>query len=234
MRIIGGLLVILVGVAWLLNNLGMTTIPVTWYVFRLWPLIFVYWGVSGVLDALRQRGAGLVAVVNAGVAAAGLLLLANNFGWLQIGLGDIFRLVLPILVILAGISLLRTARGFTGGTTHWAILSGLEVGKVPFKLEDSSFLTIMGGGSLDLTEAEIDQPEVNLYCLAIMGGWEIKVPQNLRVDVMAESLLGGCEIFGEGSGGIMARKHVPAGEGDGPVIRLRAQVLMGGVEVKRV
>jgi len=233
MRVIGGLLIILVGVVWLLNNLGLATVPVAWYVIRLWPLILVYWGVRGIRDAARQPGAAMVAVINAGVAAVGLLLLAGNFGWVAISLGEIFRIALPILVILAGIALLRAARGFTGGTTHWAVLSGLEIGKTPFRLEDSAYLALMGSGSLDLTQAEITQPEVNLHCMAIMGGWEIKVPQDFRVDVMAETLLGGCEVFGEGTGGILARKHIPAAEGDGPLIRLRVQVLMGGVEVKR-
>lgn len=84
-------------------------------------------------------------------------------------------------------------------------------------------LSIMGGSSIDLNDAEFASPvtEINVYSL--MGGSEIRVPHGVNVQVSEFALMGGNDVsIGEAA--------APAG---GPTIRIRLVAIMGGSEVRR-
>jgi Domain of unknown function (DUF1707)/Cell wall-active antibiotics response 4TMS YvqF len=83
-------------------------------------------------------------------------------------------------------------------------------------------VAIMGGAAIDLRDAEIDAPEIEITAVTVMGGIEIIVPEGVEVDLNDFALMGG------NSG----PKDAPVPPG-APVVRVRAYSLMGGVAVSR-
>lgn len=233
-RHLTGAAVIALGIFLLLQNLGFIEFSVWEFAWRLWPIIFVYWGASVLVQGLRPPASALASAVGLAVTAVGLIILGNNFDITDVRLGMLFRYAVPLLVIGLGFSILRASREMGEGTTHWAVLSSLHLGRNPFQLKNSNLICVLGGGELDLRQAKIEDPEVGLYVLSFMGGWEIKVPRDMRVEVYASSFFGGVEVFGESAGGIFSDRRFPAEPGDGPVVKLRIQSLFAGAEVKRV
>jgi hypothetical protein len=80
----------------------------------------------------------------------------------------------------------------------------------------------MGGGEIDVREAQFSAPEVSIHVVAIMGGCEITVPEDATVHITGIGIMGGFD-------------HSPSGTGspDGPVINITGVAIMGGVEVTR-
>jgi hypothetical protein len=85
-----------------------------------------------------------------------------------------------------------------------------------------SAVAIMGGGELDLRDARFAERVVTIHVTAIMGGIEITVPDEARVEVNGIGIMGGFD-------------HHAAGEGtaDGPTIIINGLAFWGGVEIKR-
>ncbi|MBG7702099.1 DUF1707 and DUF2154 domain-containing protein [Streptomyces sp. MC1] len=74
-----------------------------------------------------------------------------------------------------------------------AILSGFErKGRWTVPRRFSCF-TFMGGGELDLREANFAAGEVELYCVAVMGGVQVIVPPGVEVVVRGIGVMGGFE-----------------------------------------
>lgn len=83
-------------------------------------------------------------------------------------------------------------------------------------------VAIMGGVDIDLTEATFTSPELVIHCTAIMGGINIRVPENV-------TLRGGGVI------GIMGGSDIKAFESPdpgAPVVRLDGFAFWGGVDAK--
>ncbi|MFC4061442.1 DUF1707 domain-containing protein [Planomonospora corallina] len=85
-------------------------------------------------------------------------------------------------------------------------------------------VAVMGGGEIDLRGAELDGGSLTLSATAIMGGFDIYVPDSIDVDVSGFSLMGGHEERG-------SRRTPRQGA---PLVRIRVFTLMGGVDVWRV
>ena len=80
----------------------------------------------------------------------------------------------------------------------------------------------MGGVDLDLTKARLAEREVTITAVAIMGGIDIVVPDDMTVIVNGIGFMGAFEDT--------ARSRAVPG---GPVVRINGLAFMGGVEVKR-
>lgn len=80
-------------------------------------------------------------------------------------------------------------------------------------------LDVMGGSDLDLRSARFPDGAADVTAVAIMGGSTIWVPENARVELTGFALMGGNS------------NQAPPG-GEGPLVRVRAWSLMGGVDVK--
>lgn len=113
-----------------------------------------------------------------------------------------------------------------GGTptsgTAVAIMSGaLRSGPwvVPEKFHA---VAVMGGIELDLTQARFSAPEVTIEVFALMGGIEIIVPDDIRIDSHAFAFMGGID-----------HKHPADPPAGAPVVRITGFALMGGVEITR-
>lgn len=222
-----GLLIILAGIILLLNNLDITDINILPY----WPLLLVVWGLNSLLSGSRNLGAQGVSLF---VVALGFILLANSLGWAAIDLGQVLRMIVPVLIILLGASLFFGRP--TAGKTTLAFLGGVSRGKTtPWELESGTYFAFMGGIELDLRHALIPEGETFLDLTAFMGGIEIRVPADLPVEADGFAILGGIELLGRGSGGIVgsARNAQHVDGTQDRILKIQSRAIMGGIEIKR-
>ncbi|MEA2142288.1 MAG: hypothetical protein QOI64_718 [Solirubrobacteraceae bacterium] len=84
-------------------------------------------------------------------------------------------------------------------------------------------VNVMGGGEIDLNDAELSDPVTQLNVYTLMGGFEIRVPHGVDVRVSKFALMGGHEVD-------LGPEAPPPGA---PVIRIRLLTMMGGGEVRR-
>jgi hypothetical protein len=86
-----------------------------------------------------------------------------------------------------------------------------------------TMVNLMGGGDLDLNDAEFAAETVELRIWSLMGGGDVYVPEGLDVEISEFAFMGGNSIdLGEG-------RPDPGG----PRLRLRLISIMGGADVRR-
>jgi len=85
-------------------------------------------------------------------------------------------------------------------------------------------LNVMGGAEIDLNDAELAADDVQITILSLMGGSDVYVPENVRIEISDVGIMGGNEI---------ERGTPEAEHADGPVVRLRLISIMGGTNVRR-
>jgi hypothetical protein len=107
----------------------------------------------------------------------------------------------------------------TGG---FALLGGFER-KGPWVVpENFNAFAMLGGGDIDLREAQFASRKVVIRAWAILGGVQITVPEDAEVHVGGVGILGGFDAGAAGAGG-----------SGGPVIVVKGFALLGGVSVER-
>lgn len=84
-------------------------------------------------------------------------------------------------------------------------------------------LNVMGGAELDFNDAELAAENVEVTVFSIMGGTDIYVPDDLRVEISDIGIMGGNDV----------ERSTTEGSRDGPVVRLRLVSIMGGANVRR-
>lgn len=226
-RALTGIIIIIVGFILLLNSLGYTSINV----WRYWPVLLIAWGLNALLSGSRSFGSVAVSLL---VVALGVILLGNSLQLFSVRLDRVFDLFWPLLIIVIGLSI------FLGqsipGKTNWAVLGGIERGKHGnWELASGSYIALLGGVELDLRNAVIPDGETILDLTAIMGGIDVRVPSGLNVIADGFAVLGGVEILGRNSGGIIGslRSEHPA-DNQAKTLVIQARAVLGGIDVKRV
>ncbi len=120
-------------------------------------------------------------------------------------------------------SRVSTPRPATGDETGFAFAClGGSVRKGPWEPPETLYaLSLMGGMQLDFRQAALLEGLTDIAILAVMGGVNIVVPDDVDVEVNGIGVMGSFEHVSH---------HVP-GEGR-PLLRIRGLALMGGVSVK--
>ncbi|WP_128428771.1 DUF1707 SHOCT-like domain-containing protein [Streptomyces cyaneus] len=111
------------------------------------------------------------------------------------------------------------------GSSTWgvAVMSGFQrKGRwtAPKRFTGVAF---MGGGEIDLREANFADREIVINCIAIMGGVEVIVPPGVEVVVRGVGIMGG---FDE-------REESVPGDPGAPRVIVTGLAVWGGVEVRR-
>lgn len=105
---------------------------------------------------------------------------------------------------------------------HVSPIGGLSVSG-PWRMDQHVIaVSLIGGASLDLSQAQLAAPEVTLTKVSLLGGVWVQIPQGIRVQVSGFSLIGGTEIAGG-----------PEPGPGSPIVRIRAFSLLGGVRISR-
>jgi hypothetical protein len=83
-------------------------------------------------------------------------------------------------------------------------------------------LNVFGGADLDLREATLASPEIQITVISLFGGSDIIVPEGVHAELSSFALFGGDDLKLEG----------PAPPAGAPVIRVRTVSIFGGTDVK--
>lgn len=103
------------------------------------------------------------------------------------------------------------------------IFDGLEFSSQATAFRDGAWLAYFGGGTLDLSGVQLDPAGATLRLRAIMGGGEIVVPADCRVELRSRGIMGGIQ---HDAGDTPERLSVPT-------LVVDAFSLMGGFHIAR-
>ena len=219
-----GLILIVVGALVLLAN--MNILPFDIDLAHWWPLILV---ALGVVHLWNNRNifdfSGLFLILLGGVF---LMATLGKICW-----DDVWR-YWPAVLILLGLSIVfkrssppREGKRWTGSASSdpdvrvTNILAGTDrrIDSQEFKGGDVS--NILGGTKLDLLQAKLAPGDWLLTVSTVLGGVEILVPRDWRIEVYPTNMLGGVDDH--------TRQTPDAGGGK---LVIKASALLGGVEIK--
>ena len=221
-RIMFGLLLILFGVLFLLDQMG--KLDFGWIISQYWPLILVFAGIWHIVsNNFRNVGGGLLLIVIGGLFQLGKFDILGRSAW---------HYIWPAAIILVGLWIVAGAFGRTRSAgmagskdsdlDAFVIFSGLTRRIESQDFRGGKATAILGGIELDLTQAKLAGDRASLDLSVIMGGIDVRVPRSWRVEVDGHPFLGGIED---------KHTHVPAGEAV-QTLFIKASAIMGGIDVK--
>jgi hypothetical protein len=192
-RVFAGLVLIVVGGLFLLDQLGEFDFGTM--ISRYWPVIFFLIGISILIsNGFRRIGSALFFFLLGGI------FLANEFDLLG---EDVWNYIWPAAIILLGIWLLvRPAfRHLEGGEGKIPGVTDSDVDIVGMfsgqkrRIESQAFrggraTALFGGAEIDLTGAGLAEGKATLDLTAIFGGVDLRVPRNWRLVIDATPILG--------------------------------------------
>lgn len=222
-RLIFGIIVLVLGVLWTLDNLDVVDADT---VLHWWGVVPLVWG------AMIALGIGCPRRVFAGSLwmVAGAVALLHAAGLVSFSVFELW----PILFIFVGANIVF--RSWKGGSTPWghhvgeesgetirtfALMSGNEHKVTSSTFRGGSVDAMMGGVTVDLRAATPAEGRAVIDLFAMWGGIEIVVPLGWRVQSEVTAVMGGYED-----------SSTPTSDATAPLLLLRGFVVMGGVEVK--
>ncbi|MDD4562290.1 MAG: LiaF-related protein [Syntrophomonadaceae bacterium] len=224
-----GILIIVIGIIALLNNFGLVNISFSYLVSLLWPLLL---GIAGINFIVNRRDIPGI-VTGSLLIALGVMFLGRNAGFFDINMQKFWQGFWPIIIILIGVSLLSKNKSNSSG--HLAIMGAVEKNNAGWELESADYLALMGGIELDIRQATFREREINLGLSAIMGGITVIVPEDVAVTCKGTAAMGGIDLLGRESGGIVGSATMQSGDlqSADKILNLNCLSILGGIEIKR-
>ena len=203
-NIVWGILLIIVGIIFGLNAMGVTDINIF---FRGWWTLFIILpSACGIIKSPTKISNYLWLVI-------GVLLLLNTRG-----LGIIFKDQVETKVN-EKIKELSSKSNKEGLEEYYATFSGQDLNFKGDNFKGANLNAVFGGIDVTLKEAEITQDTL-INATSIFGGIDIIVPENVNVKIKPTS------IFGSTTNKVKSEKE------NVPTIYIKTFCLFGGVEVK--
>jgi predicted membrane protein len=250
-RAIAGIVLILLGVAFILDNFGLIDAGRIW---DYWPLFLVVAGFGRLMHPRRQGPDQLWGLF---LIALGAVFLARNLGIFWIS----FHRIWPVALVFLGVVMIwqafsrggkppegpvsssaigdRAAEGFAAGfeatrglretstvtdsVDEFAMFGGGNRRVRTSNFRGGTVTAIAGGFDIDLREAAMAGPSATIEVFFLMGGMTLRVPESWSVAVNVTPLFGGTDN--------KTRVQPPA---DGPpkTLTITGTLIMGGIEIK--
>ncbi|EHY90249.1 DUF1707 SHOCT-like domain-containing protein [Saccharomonospora azurea] len=121
----------------------------------------------------------------------------------------------------------RLIGGTPGSTTSIAVMAGADRKGVWVLPRQHNSFAFWGGIQIDLRHARFAEAYSTITAVAIMGGIEVIVPDDITVEVTGVGIMGAFETKNKKG----ASPTAPPGA---PVVKVTGLAFWGGVEVKRV
>ena len=187
---------------------------------------------------MSSRARDVVPLVIGGyLALLGLIALFDSTGARSIGIagviGSAFGLAFlfaGVLAILAAIRVRRFSRQLRRAFGHVRSAEG------GWTVEDGVVSTVLGDISLDLREADLPPGETELALFCWVGTIQVRVPEEVAVDVTAQSMIGSVDILGRREEGLVRDIHVRSEgyEARERRVRMRLSTFVGELMVVQV
>ncbi|HDR04071.1 MAG TPA: hypothetical protein ENN84_02335 [Candidatus Marinimicrobia bacterium] len=219
-RITIGIILIAVGGLLFFNQMNLFRfgkIIGTW-----WPMILIAIGFLQLKSGNRGSAAILLIV--------GIFFQLNQLdivGW------NIWNLIWPLLIVFAGIYLLKgngsvenkmIKANEDGDTIDVLALFSGSTSNVNSQVFNGGQITaIFGGADVDLSQAKSKLPEINLTVTALFGGADLRIGDDWRVQVQGTPIFGGIDD--------KRRSELNRSE-EKPLLKINATVIFGGIEIK--
>jgi predicted membrane protein len=214
-----GLLIVGLGVAFMLNSLGIVGLGdffATW-----WPSAIIIVGLLSLISSRRQFLWPLL------IIAIGVLVQLDR---LEVIAVNAWTIVWPLAIITFGLSLLIN-KGMWDSKTEdmdddkldlFVAFSGQQARSISKQFTGGRMNALFGGIEVDLTEAHLKDGKADLDLMAMFGGIELHVPEGWVVKVSGLPLFGGWE-----------NKTKPPKDPEGaPVLTVHGTCMFGGVSIK--
>ena len=214
-RSITGGIIIAVGVLALLG--AMNIFDFGEIIGRWWPILLVLGAVIMYINNPRQI---LWPIIVAGI---GILFQLRQLDLLNF---NVWQLFWPIIIIGVGVSVLinktgKHSKASDKDTTNLSVLlSGSDIKNHSDDYKGGSINATLGGVTLDLREAKIKKT-ATLNVFVMMGGLELTVPKNWKIQSNVTPILGGVD-----------GRALETPEAGGPTLIITGDVMLGGVDIK--
>ena len=231
-QVVIGLLVIVVGLLFLLDNLDIIEMHDA---ISFWPLVFIFAGVAKLLDTSTPHGY-LIGMAGIGI---GTLMILHRLGIIYLS----WRMLWPLVLIGAGVAVVYRAMRGQGLPVHgmldkegegeamragadaqkvdvMAILGGFDRRVHSQDFRGGEVTAVMGGCILDMRGASIAAGEAVINVFAFWGGVTIKCPPDWTVVLQGTPIMGGFD-----------EKTVAPPDASKRLV-IRGYAIMGGVEVR--
>ncbi|MBA2257576.1 MAG: hypothetical protein H0W18_01635 [Acidobacteria bacterium] len=217
-HLIFGLVIILVGVVFTLDNLNIAHAE---DYLRYWPAALIAIGLAKLWQDRKDGpplGGGILTLI-------GSWLLVDLLGYVDVSLIDFWPLLLVFVgsvIVWQGYRGRRQRLGASDNDTinAVAVLSGVNRGSNSTSFKGGELTAFMGGCEVDLRNAAINGDAV-IDVFAMWGGIEIRVPESWTVIGKVTPLMGGFEDHTRPPQAATAHR-----------LTVRGMVVMGGVEIK--
>jgi predicted membrane protein len=218
-QMIMGVAIAVIGVLFTLDNLHILRAR---DYLQFWPLALVAIGLVHVSQA--KTGAG---TVGGGIwILVGMFLLGHRLGLIDANIFSFW----PLILVLVGARIVwqtldtnrAVEQGDAGATVSAiAVMGGFQRRVTSHEFRGGEITAFMGGGKLDLRDAMPAGGQAVINLFAIMGGFEIVVPETWRVISEVTPLMGGIED-----------KSRTSGDPNAPTLVIRGFMMMGGLTLK--
>jgi hypothetical protein len=193
-RMVPAIVLIAVGAIFLLNNLHIVYAN---EIFRYWPAILIAVGMVKLVDSSDSGGR-----IGGGILIGlGAFFMARSLGYIDIGLGDLW----PLILIAFGLMMLFERAGspfqfgikLPGGSStlrgnkEAAVFSGGKRVISDQNFTGAKFDAVFGGFEVDLRKADIEGESAVLDLNAVFGGIEVKIPESWNVVMKGAGVFGG-------------------------------------------
>lgn len=214
-RIWLGLIFLFFGIGLLLHQ--MEIIHLGQVLSNWWPVIFI---IIGVIQFNHRTS--LSAITGVIFVLIGLFFFAQQ--WFNMNLIAYFW---PIIFIVFGFSLILTrvkqkpSTHRKGKLNSFVLFSGTDVKSYSQPFPGGNVTAVFGHAEIDLRDAVIAEGAV-LDVSIIFGGVTIRVPKNVRVEIIGTPIFGGWEDSTE----------ISSNDGEIPVLKINCLTIFGGAEIK--
>lgn len=207
-----GLGIIAIGIAALLGALNI--INFNELARTSWPLLFIAGGAILLVDSPKQNYLWAIILIGIGAVA--------QLNVLDIVDVNFWQLFWPVVLIAFGWSILvnRTGAVAAADDRITAFLSGTSNKSSSKDYKGGRVTAILGGSEIDLRKATIKE-EATLDVLVIMGGVELRVPEDWEVRTSVTPILGDAE-----------NKAAAPNAAKAPILNIVGTVTLGGIEIK--
>lgn len=223
-RYIFGFFLILLGGGFLLEQFNLISFSEVAGLY--WPIILIVIGLVGLFDKESSKFVNLILIL------VGTALQINNLDIIEI---DVFQLIWPIILILVGLMIIfsRQKNKEYGSSNinnknilsqdtidEFVVMGGIETNNQSENFKGGRITVIMGGVELDLRGASLHNNEAFLEIKTFMGGVEVTVPLDWRVEIKGTPILGGWS------------NKTRNNDLNAPLLKIDALSMFGGIEIK--
>jgi len=220
-RTVFALAMVLLGVGFLLDSFEY--LEFSQAVSDWWPLLIILLGITHISRKNPPIFSGLL------IIGVGVLLLADQLGYLQYGFWSAFW---PLMIVIIGLSMLFPVRKYFDGKFQHQLHSDGDMNLPTLfsgqskKVEDKNFKggnisATFGAVELDLTESELAPEGAILNINATFGGLELSVPRHWKI------VFSGTPVFG----GFEDKTRQNPSDENTRTLTINYNVIFGGIEV---